>query len=781
MSSPWRSPQRMVGAASSPSKKAMASSVSLPSIQQMMTFSENFPGLRKTQQIQTGVKDKLPVLAQILGKPPGPRPAPKGPSANELLTVYVRARNTVSDLHSSGRRVPGHVSSELQSLEDQLCSVLPPLNPRFFQRLDRAQLCKALRSMSVQRLSLGKWIFGGEAASNENVAAFLLISGTARLFQDDPAGPSEQEDIEAGVIFGPRKPRHHDQSPKKRPTCDKRGIAARAESNVTVGILSIEVISSAMGGADNNIANSRVEQVLASLKLFQDLDGILRKHMKELAVRAQTLMVQPGAKLLAQESAESQFLVVTKGTLYVKGDIYVEEAPKAAGPQGRRKMEVYIEHGKGLAGDSMFDKLDPYCVCKLSDVKRFQTPVMHNAGTEPIWKKTGHFLYDGEDGVTFEVYDYDRFSSDDFCGSGFLPFRDFEKGFEGEVKLTLKKRTAAGALKGLVRKKGAPEDSNAYKFLPAGTVWVSISWVEAQRSAAEIAAAQLPKKHKTFRNQLLFERHERQCWGHEAIFLEDEFMHTLERAAVGSEWKMRIANLTLEASPSAGAFHVMRFPRRELLEFVRKFGQKNAMTQYCRVATVTQQNHIRTMLYELIEKWRVEESKKQVMMEADDVGIDITKDIGRFRSAFRGAQLRVTINCGINLEGGGWLDKLDPYAVARLKGGGSGQIVKTPALQDVGANPVWEHTGTLTYGGEDILEFQVFDEDQFSSDDLIAIGELKVAQFTDGYEGMVELRDAKKKKKKNGKPPKSAGMIIVSIEWSLSEEFKNNMEPGMLR
>lgn len=32
------------------------------------------------------------------------------------------------------------------------------------------------------------------------------------------------------------------------------------------------------------------------------------------------------------------------------------------------------------AGNSMFDKLDPYIICKLGEYKRFQTPVMWNAG-----------------------------------------------------------------------------------------------------------------------------------------------------------------------------------------------------------------------------------------------------------------------------------------------------------------------------------------------------------------------------------------------------------------
>merc|ERR1711924_95090 len=204
---------------------------------------------------------------------------------------------------------------------------------------------------------------------------------------------------------------------------------------------------------------------------------------------------------------------------------------------------------------------------------------------------------------------------------------------------------------------------------------------------------------------------ERQCWGHEAIFLGEEFFDTLERAAHGSAWMMQVSNLTLEASPTGGAFHVMRFPKKEVVDFLKKWGQTNNMIQQCRILTVQHQLHMKNVMYEVVEKWTTEESKKQVLMETNNVGArDITKDIGLFRSAFRGAQLKITFNSGINLEGGSWLDKLDPYASARLIGAGSAQKCRTPALQDAGANPVWEHTGTLTYGGEDILEFQVFDE-----------------------------------------------------------------------
>ena len=49
------------------------------------------------------------------------------------------------------------------------------------------------------------------------------------------------------------------------------------------------------------------------------------------------------------------------------------EKPESRVPK-RTRIHVILERAEKLAGNSIFDKLDPYVIVKLGEYKRFQTP-----------------------------------------------------------------------------------------------------------------------------------------------------------------------------------------------------------------------------------------------------------------------------------------------------------------------------------------------------------------------------------------------------------------------
>merc|ERR1719359_1494145 len=67
-------------------------------------------------------------------------------------------------------------------------------------------------------------------------------------------------------------------------------------------------------------------------------------------------------------------------------------------------MKVEVLRAKDLKGGSFFDKLDPYCKVQVSgtDVE-LKTPVLNNAGNNPVWNFSGEVTYISldEEGLKF--------------------------------------------------------------------------------------------------------------------------------------------------------------------------------------------------------------------------------------------------------------------------------------------------------------------------------------------------------------------------------------------
>merc|ERR1712217_508774 len=202
--------------------------------------------------------------------------------------------------------------------------------------------------------------------------------------------------------------------------------------------------------------------------------------------------------------------------------------------------------------------------------------------------------------------------------------------------------------------------------------------------------------------------------------------------------------------------------RRRFMDFLKHCGRERHFMQACRVSSLEKQNQVKELIMMLIRKWEIEEQTALMRSGLFDApAVEETIDASRFRVAYRGCKAHISVRNALNLTGGGWFDKLDPYAKIRFK---ESKEVFTPAvLQDAGSDPVWNAEGTLEYCGETALEIVVWDWDgKYNPPDKIATGVLQVEQFCGGFEGMVPL--SKPGDKKKNKALKQM-MIIIGIQW----------------
>merc|ERR550514_673202 len=125
---------------------------------------------------------------------------------------------------------------------------------------------------------------------------------------------------------------------------------------------------------------------------------------------------------------------------------------------------------------------------------------------------------------------------------------------------------------------------------------------------------------------------------------------------------------------------------------------------------------------------------------------------------YNGQDLRVVVRKATNLQGGSIFDKLDPYCKVQFFG--SEFEVRTPFLNNAGANPVWNFVGSVPYDDEPSVEFTVFDKDTLS-DDLVGKGTLTMEQVMNGYEGPVTIEPKSPPKK----PPKEPQLVYVGLSW----------------
>lgn len=739
-----------------------------------MSLSEGFPGF-----------DRKPALAMtamgFAAYTGGPSDSAAKTRLAKVLPLYYRTRQFVQSCEKSGHRVPQKMQSDLRSQEQAVAQCLRPLHPLLFQRFDELQLDRLLRAMPFLRLSQGRWIFGAEdvAAWEPSVGecVFLLLSGKVALYPE-LNGAGEKTEVLPGCVFGQQKFKVGDETVR-----DVVAVSARCEEAAIIGLMSGQVLETAF--SDRAFGNKRISQMVRNVPSLarivkppetdankqaaqqrKSVDGdaasptsspkandgedgkkleskAITYGLRDISKIASAVHVQSGHEVLSDEPLDDNLLIISKGGLEVRSDVHLVERLENIPPK-KVRIRIFVERAEKLAGDSIWDKLDPYCIVMLGDFKRFQTPVLWNVGPNPKWEYPGVLKYDGEKTLEFKVMDHDKFSADDLCGNGTISIDELEDGCVTKVELTRPKR-------GIFKSEQTLEE-------PAGRVVIHVKWDYEKATALTVKP-----KERSFPDQVLFTLTERDCWGHEQLLLESLFKRTLEQASAGSKYALHLGNFMVVGASPKGVSEVttcLKVSKKRFKEFIRQCAREKQFMQACRVSSLEKQNKIRDLLYRLTKRWETEEMSRVLRGGGDEGKVEEAMDPSRFRVAYRDVKCHIIVRNALNLTGGSWFDKLDPYAIVRFRG--SKAQVRTSVLDDAGSDPIWNSEGTLVYQGETALEISVWDWDKYSAHDLLATGVLPVDSFLTGYEGMVPLNVPDGKKRKAHMKPM---MIIIGMQW----------------
>merc|ERR1719174_3247001 len=90
----------------------------------------------------------------------------------------------------------------------------------------------------------------------------------------------------------------------------------------------------------------------------------VERGLRNLAQLGTVVHLAVGEHLLMQEDLSDCFLAVMKGGLEVRSNASLIERLESLPPK-KIRIRVTVERGDRLAGNSIFDKLDPYCIVRL--------------------------------------------------------------------------------------------------------------------------------------------------------------------------------------------------------------------------------------------------------------------------------------------------------------------------------------------------------------------------------------------------------------------------------
>lgn len=685
------------------------------------------------------------------------------PGLVSSLIGYFRTRQMIQDLENQRQRLPNTLKQKLHVLENETVTRLRPLNRELFQSFDDMQLGRSLRSMPFFKMSQDKWVFNDPRAArdlgrpeagwpDDGPRMFLLFNGMVRLY-DDGAGAGPYREILPGTLFGGS----HFKVGDERVT-DLVGGSAQCVTAGLIGVLSKKMLYVAF--ADRTVKNERVGRQLRTLPSLQCVsvaqenrwgrvdeesedhlghNQVVYGSMKEMARLGSHVHVSPDSEVLSAEPLSNSFLVVTAGSLQIRADLTLKERLDFVPPR-RVRLKVNVVKAENLQGDSIFDKLDPFCLVKLGSFKRFQTPTVNNAGKNVKWNHLGILKYDNEDTLEFSVYDYDKYSSDDLCGHGTLKTKDILDGWEGVVKLSAPSKALFG--------KGVE--------VPGGNLHVEISWdLEYPDHSTTIL------KERKFEDFVLYELSPQECWGQENLMLgEDDFRNVLQKAADGLKYQLIIGPFRVLGNPKIlEETQVLKVTRKRFLQFLKYCARVKQMEVATRQSAVDKQRHMKDICFKLIKKWEREQSVAKLQGVVDDRDKPTQLDPSRFRVAYKGAKMFIVVRNALNLVGGGWFDKLDPYCEIQWRG--SNSTLRTPVLQDAGGEPIWNYEGHVIYDGQGVLEITIWDYDKGSNDDLVGTGYLSLEDVCNGYEGMINLAPPKETKRKQMKQMS----VVIGITW----------------
>eukprot|EP01053_Blabericola_migrator_P005905 Blabericola_migrator_1__5904@NODE_298_length_10203_cov_353_110695_g245_i0_p6_GENE_NODE_298_length_10203_cov_353_110695_g245_i0NODE_298_length_10203_cov_353_110695_g245_i0_p6_ORF_typecomplete_len214_score31_55C2/PF00168_30/5_4e15_NODE_298_length_10203_cov_353_110695_g245_i075208161 len=112
------------------------------------------------------------------------------------------------------------------------------------------------------------------------------------------------------------------------------------------------------------------------------------------------------------------------------------------------KLQVRIHSGSGLPKYCrLFDKTDPYVVVKLGPTAK-RTSTKWSAGENATFEEDLVFEYHGEELVSVNVYDEERFAHDYFIGSGSFNLKECKEGcWHGDINI----RSQANKFRGRIK------------------------------------------------------------------------------------------------------------------------------------------------------------------------------------------------------------------------------------------------------------------------------------------------------------------------------------------
>lgn len=690
-------------------------------------------------------------------------------SLGRVLPLYYRCRQLILTTEKRGRRVPQKLHTDARALEKVVAKEIRNIHPLLFQRMDDRQLDRFLRTMTFLRLSIGRWIFGSEVLKaewprTEQMRCFMLLTGRVNIYRDGN-GIGEFLELLPGSIFGEQPFRMGDEQIN-----DAVGGAAHCEEPSIVGMLTTDVLEAAF--ADRIYGNPRIAQKIRhspalqravlpepdpakpkvelehlsaqeKAEVFETISSAVRSGLDEMAKLVAVLHLMPGEPIFTTDSLDESVFYIEEGRVEVKADVTLIEKPESRTPK-RTRIHIMLERAEKLAGNSIFDKLDPYVIVKLGEYKRFQTPVQWNTGVNPFFNYDGTLTFNGEEEVTFTVMDYDKFTSDSLCGSCTIPVHTLTDGYNGKADLYRPKSSV-----------NMMSSTDSDLMEKAGKLFFSVKW------DYEAFNPLIPPKTKTWPDQVLFNLFQDSIWGHERLMLQNVFMRALQGAASSTKYRLEPANFSIRAAELKGTEDrcvVMKIANSRFIDFIKKSQREKAFLQACRLQALDKQQTVKGLITDLLQRWSIEEQNEQLRRGLlGDAPVEEAVDPNKFRSMYNGVKAHIRIRNATNLTSGGWFDKLDPYTIVRFRG--SKEEVRTSVLADSGSDPIWDCEGSMTYHGEVALEISVWDFDRYSADSLLATGVVQVEQFCSGFDGMIPLSIAGNKRKR----AKKQAMITIGI------------------
>lgn len=690
-------------------------------------------------------------------------------SLGRVLPLYYRCRQLILTTEKRGRRVPQKLHTDARALEKVVAKEIRNIHPLLFQRMDDRQLDRFLRTMTFLRLSIGRWIFGSEVLKaewprTEQMRCFMLLTGRVNIYRDGN-GVGEFLELLPGSIFGEQPFRMGDEQIN-----DAVGGAAHCEEPSIVGMLTTDVLEAAF--ADRIYGNPRIAQKIRhspalqravlpepdpakpkvelehlsaqeKAEVFETISSAVRSGLDEMAKLVAVLHLMPGEPIFTTDSLDESVFYIEEGRVEVKADVTLIEKPESRTPK-RTRIHIMLERAEKLAGNSIFDKLDPYVIVKLGEYKRFQTPVQWNTGVNPFFNYDGTLTFNGEEEVTFTVMDYDKFTSDSLCGSCTIPVHTLTDGYNGKADLYRPKSSV-----------NMMSSTDSDLMEKAGKLFFSVKW------DYEAFNPLIPPKTKTWPDQVLFNLFQDSIWGHERLMLQNVFMRALQGAASSTKYRLEPANFSIRAAELKGTEDrcvVMKIANSRFIDFIKKSQREKAFLQACRLQALDKQQTVKGLITDLLQRWSIEEQNEQLRRGLlGDAPVEEAVDPNKFRSMYNGVKAHIRIRNATNLTSGGWFDKLDPYTIVRFRG--SKEEVRTSVLADSGSDPIWDCEGSMTYHGEVALEISVWDFDRYSADSLLATGVVQVEQFCSGFDGMIPLSIAGNKRKR----AKKQAMITIGI------------------